>query len=746
MVFKALTRITLGFWPVAALFVLLLISLYLMSAATQNSQQFGMLFSSLLVINLIGLAVLIILIGANLHRLWRQYRNRVPGSRLAVRLVVMFIILALTPVSVVYYFSLQFLQHGIDSWFDVRLEKTLEDALELSRTALDAKMREYRKQTESMAKELAEAPSNQASFLLNDLRERSGATELTLLSQDGRIIASSTVNPTTVLPHRPDDNILFQLRQGLTYVGLDPIGESGLYIRVALQLSHADPMTESRLLQALYPVAERMSKLADSVQAGYAQYQELSYLRKPVKISFTLTLSLVLLLSLLTAVWAAFYSARRLVAPIRVLAIGTRAVASGDYNRRLPLPPNNDELSFLVQSFNDMTRKLAQARDSARDSQEKVEEHRTYLATLLGRLTSGVLSLDKTMELRTANSTAGHILGVDIEQVLGQPLGIICHERPYLQHFVDILRPHVEGMEHEWREQVVLFGAGGRQILMCRGALLPGGAGQESEHVIVFDDITALIQAQRDAAWGEVARRLAHEIKNPLTPIQLSAERLRHKYLKTMDPKDAEVLDRSTHTIVQQVEALKEMVKAFSEYARPPQLQLRTLDLNQLINEVIDLYRTDDKQVVITTQLDPTLPQINADPGRLRQLLHNLIKNGIEAAGGSNTVAHIAITTGCVQQPGFKVAEIRVRDTGPGFPGEILANIFEPYVTTKPKGTGLGLAIVKKIVEEHGGVVWADNPREGGACIVICFPVDSDLNDGHTSGLPNHHTIEAGDK
>jgi nitrogen fixation/metabolism regulation signal transduction histidine kinase len=743
MVIKALTRISLGFWPVAALFVLLLISLYLMSAATQNSHQFGMLFSSLLVINLLGLAVLVILIGANLHRLWRQYRNSVPGSRLAVRLVIMFIILALTPVSVVYYFSLQFLQHGIDSWFDVRLEKTLEDALELSRTALDAKMREYRKQTESMANQLADVPNNQASFLLNDLRERSGATELTLLSQDGRILASSTVNPSTILPHRPDDTILFQLRQGLTYVGLDPIGESGLYVRVALQIGHPDPMSEARLLQALYPVAERMSNLADNVQAGYAQYQELTYLRKPVKISFTLTLSLVLLLSLLTAVWAAFYSARRLVAPIRVLAIGTRAVASGDYNRRLPLPPNNDELSFLVQSFNDMTRKLAQARDSAHESQAKVEEHRSYLATLLGRLTSGVFSLSKTMTLRTANSTAGQILGVDLEEVLGQPLEAICTSRPYLQHFVDVLRPHVE---HEWREQVVLFGAGGRQILMCRGALLPSGAALEAEHVIVFDDVTALIQAQRDAAWGEVARRLAHEIKNPLTPIQLSAERLRHKYLKTMDPKDAEVLDRSTHTIVQQVEALKEMVKAFSEYARPPQLQLRPLDLNQLINEVIELYRADDKTVHITTRLDQTLPDIQADPGRLRQLLHNLIKNGIEAAGGGGAAAHITITTGCVQQPGFRIAEVRIRDDGPGFPAEILANVFEPYVTTKPKGTGLGLAIVKKIVEEHGGVVWADNPRDGGARIVICFPVDAGLHEDNSHALANHNTAEGGGK
>lgn len=729
MALKTLTNKGRGVWPVAALFVLLLISLSLMSAATQNSRQFGMLYSALLVINLLGLAALVVLIGANLHRLLRQYRNGVAGSRLTARLAGVFIVLAVAPVSVVFYFSLQFLQHGIDSWFDVRLDKTMEDALELSRTALDAKMREYRRQTEAIARQLADVPDDRAIPLLNGLRVDSGASELTLLSQDGRIIGSSSVNADTNLPNRLDDTVLFQLRQGLTYVGLDPVSRNNLYVRVALKINRPNPLTQSRMLQALFPMTARMNNLANRVQTGYARYKELAYLRKPLKISFTLTLSLVLLLGLLTAVWAALYSARRLVAPIRALAIGTRAVAAGDYGRQLPRPANTDELSFLVQSFNDMTRRLASARDAARQSQAKVEEHRTYLASVLGRLTSGVLSLDKDLVLRTANSAAGQILGVDMNDKLDQPLAQISTAHPHLTQFVATLEAHLHDTEHEWREEVVLFGAGGRQVLMCRGALLPGVADLDAGHVIVFDDVTALIQAQRDAAWGEVARRLAHEIKNPLTPIQLSAERLRHRYLKAMAPDDDGLLDRATGTIVHQVETLKEMVKAFSEYARPPQLRLQPLDLNALINEVVELYRG-DRKAVITNRLETPLPSIQADPGRIRQLLHNLIKNGIEAAPPGET-AHITITTRCVRQPGFEAVECLVQDTGPGFQDPVLANVFEPYVTTKAKGTGLGLAIVKKIVEEHGGVVWAENARGGGACIVIRFSADADPGESH---------------
>jgi len=722
MLLDALKRLTAGPRPVALLLVLLLASFYLMSGSIQNTALFGQLYSLLLAVNILALLLLLALIGRNLIHLLQQYREHAPGSRLTLRLVVMFVLLALAPVSVVYYFSLQFLHRGIDSWFDLRVEKSLEDALELGRASLDGRLRELLRQTRLAAGELATVPDSAAALRLNELRQHSEAAEMTLLTLRGRVIASASLDPGAIVPAIPSEAVLQQLRQGLDYARLEPLGEAGMHVRVAITLPALEPGAEQRVLHALFPVAERLGQLADSVQEAFAQYKELAFLRQPLKYSFTLTLSLILLLSLLTAVWAAFFSARRLVAPIRDLAEGTRAVAAGDYDKRLPLP-GRDELGFLVRSFNEMTYKIAQSQQAAIHSQRQAEEQRTYLEAVLGRLSSGVLTLDGNGVLHTVNAAAGQILGVELHDALGRPLQDLPGRHPALDQFVEALLPHLNPAEPEWRAELVLFGQKGRQVLMCRGALLPGidSTQPSGGHVIVFDDITTLIQAQRDAAWGEVARRLAHEIKNPLTPIQLSAERLRHKYLGTMPGADAEVLDRATHTIVQQVETMKEMVKAFSDYARPPQIRLDMVGMNRIVNEVVELYQTEQRPISFDLQLDPHTPAIEADAGRLRQVLHNLIKNALEACGPAG--AHIRITTRCAQETGCRHVELSVCDDGPGIPEDMLANLFEPYVTSKPKGTGLGLAIVKKIVEEHAGMIWVENIPEGGACIMIRLPV-----------------------
>jgi len=732
MVIPGLRRLATGVFPIAALFILLLVSLYLMSAATQNSAEFGRLYFGLLLMNMLGLITLVTLIGINLIRLVRQYHNQVTGSRLTVRLVIMFALLAVAPVSVVYYFSLDFIQRGIDSWFDVKIEKALNDALELSRTSLDARKLDLLKQTEQMSRELSQIPNEQAAPTLNDLRNHGNAFELTLFTDNGHIIASSSADPSLIVPNLPGEAVLAQLKQGLNYVGIDPVRENELYIRAVVKIPESDPLAVTRLLQSLYPVSDRINILAESVQSSYDRYNELTVLRDPLKFSFTLTLSLVLLLTLLMAVLAAFFSARRFVAPIRVLAIGTRAVSAGDYGKRLPLH-SNDELGYLVQSFNDMTQKIAQARDDAYRSQQQAEGERAYLRAVLGRLSSGVLTLDKRCIVRTANVAARQILGVDLKGCIGNPLEHISLDHPYLAHFVESIKGHLAGGRQEWREEIVIFSVGGRQVLMCGGAALPGASGRPAGHVIVFDDVTALVQAQRDAAWGEVARRLAHEIKNPLTPIQLSAERMRHKYLGLMDAKDAEVLDRATHTIVEQVEVLKEMVKAFSEYARSPHLKLLPLDLNTVIGEVLDLYRGDETTTEFDIHLASDLPRVEADSGRLRQLLHNLIKNAIEVSHHEG-VCRIKVSTQYISDAGLEMIELRVEDNGPGIPDEILSHLFEPYVTTKTKGTGLGLAIVKKIVEEHGGVVWAENLPDNGAAITVRLPIALTIKKSVVSG------------
>jgi nitrogen fixation/metabolism regulation signal transduction histidine kinase len=716
-----------GFAPTALLLALLLVILILMGRATTNSAKFGQMYAWLLVLSTLGFGALTLLIVYNLFELIRLYRHRIPGSRLTLRLASIFAVLAITPVALVYGFSLHFLQRGIDSWFNVQVDRGLEDALELSRTALDLRMREVLKQTLRIAEVLPEADTEQIGRRLDEMLDASEASELTLFGQSGRIIGTATVDSTLILPDPPPDTVLLHVRQGHNYVGLEPMGATGFHIRVLVPAGHS--ANEQRQLQALFPVTDRLSLLADAVQAAFDSYRELIFLRAPLRASFTLTLSLVLLLAVLAALWAAFYTARRLVRPLRELADGTQAVAAGQYNKQLA-GAGSDELGFLVGSFNDMTRNLAQARDAAQRSQALVESQRAYLETVLARLSSGVIIIDQSGRLQTCNAAANQMLGINLHDYVGADSEWIAIAQPSLQDFLKIIGPHL-GTTGDWREEVNWFGAAGRCILLCRGSSLPDAVGLRGGHVIVFDDVTNLVRAERDAAWSEVARRLAHEIKNPLTPIQLAAERIRHKYLnKQLDEEQGKVLDRGTHTIIQQVQAMKEMVDAFNEYARPPRLQLAPLELNDFVTEVLYLYRDYPAGVEIKLDLTEQSLWINGDKVRLRQLLHNLVKNAIEALRDGRG-SMLSISTRLEHVAGGDCVEIGVRDNGPGFPDHILASAFEPYVTTKPKGTGLGLAIVKKIVEEHGGWIQLETPTDGGASVIIRLPIRHNADDTH---------------
>ena len=723
MATEKLKRFRSGFKPIIFLFLGMLVLLYIMSAATENSATFGRMYSVMLVVAVAGLVLLVNLIFVNLVRLVKQYKKRVMGSRMTLRLVTLFVVLSLLPVSVVYYFSLQFLHRGIDSWFDVKVDKAMEDAMELSRSALDVRMKQLLRDTQTMANNLASEQGGLMAVTLNNLRNQSDASELTLLTHNGRIIGSSSSEPGNIVPDRPDESIVIQLKQERSYVGLDPIKKSRLNIRVVVPVPVTDPASDKTILQALYPVAEHLGVLAENVQYAYAQYAQLSYLRKPLIYSFTLILSLILLLGVLTAVLSAIFVSQQLVAPIQQLAEGTRAVADGDYDKRIPLP-GTDEMGLLVFSFNQMTHRISQARDIEEQSKKLLEVQHDFLEDVLSRLSSGVITIGDKLKLLTANPAAGQILGVNIEKFIGKNIESISKQNVHLESFIEHVKTHQENHTNEWREEIHLYGAEGRQVIMCRGAPLSSGDDQEQKNgqVIVFDDVTVMMQAQRNKAWSEVARRLAHEIKNPLTPIQLSAERLRHKYLGQMSPEDADIMDKATHTIVQQVDVMKEMVKAFSEYARSPQIRLLPLNLSTLIVEVLELYRDNTTNAHIELALESETVNLEADAGRLRQLLHNLLKNALEASIETDNPT-VRISTRNVLHNDQQVVELRIEDNGPGIPDNILPDVFEPYVTTKNKGTGLGLAIVKKIVEEHNGSIRAENSAEGGACIVIRFPI-----------------------
>lgn len=736
MAFTAIKRLFSGAKPIAVLFLLLLTSLGLLSDAMHSSTSLGKMYITLLVINVLAVILLVGLIIKNLYGLIYALRKRVTGSRLTARLVLLFAILTFIPVSIVYYFSLDFLKRGIDSWFDVRVENALNDALELSKSSLGLRMRELLRHTHSASGELSLVPDDLTPLKINDLRLLLGASELTLFGDKGQILASSSAEASRLVPSQFEEKIKIHLRDHNNYVQLETLADSDVYVvRVAVPVPSADPVGESRILQGIYNVPERINHLANSVKDSFTLYRELIYLREPLKTSFVFTLSLVLLLSLLMAIWVAFYFARRLVQPISDLVDGTQAVAGGDYQTRLPLP-GRDELGFLVRSFNQMTQKIAQVTDEAQRSQQQLAEQHAYLEVVLTNLSSGVMTLDQERRLHTSNEAAAQILGIDLASYEGFALDKLSLDHPQTLLFIDMIHAHLDDGDADWSEETTFFNTSGRQVLLCRGSFLPASAEstQHGGYIIVFDDITNLVQAQRNAAWGEVARRLAHEIKNPLTPIQLSAERLRHKYLHKMPPEDAELLDRSTHTIVQQVETLKEMVKAFSDYARMPILELEKLNLNNVINEVLDLYRDHSSTCHFDVSLDESAPQIEADDGRLRQLLHNLIKNALEAMHDQPEQV-LRIQTVCKEKEACRFVELRIEDNGHGIPEEMLGQLFEPYVTSKVRGSGLGLAIVKKIIEEHGGMIWAENRENGGARIVIRLPVNKDMQDGLNAGL-----------
>ncbi|MCU0760587.1 MAG: ATP-binding protein [Steroidobacteraceae bacterium] len=726
--------------------IVVLGALFALALSAQNSAQFGRLQPWILLLSVAGVIALSVMLARKVLQLARAWRDHVPGSRLTARTVTVFGALVAIPLLTVYLFSLEFLNRGIDSWFRVEIRQGLNDALVLSRAALDLRMREYSERTERFAQRIAGMPGPEAIYALDEERRASGAVELVLYGQHERIIAASSRAVPDALPTRPPPDVVRQVSEGRTYVSLEPVAEGLYVIRAAAPLAGAvgagpdagagasagaGAGGAGRYVLAIYEVPRQLAALTDAVQRSYSQYGDLAALREPLKYSFRLTLTLVLLVTLLSAIYGAIFSAEILFKPVQDLMAGTRAVAKGDFGTRLPLT-SRDEMGFLVQSFNDMTKRLRRAREETERSRLAVERERERLAIILARLSTGVIVVDRQLKVQVANEAAGGILGVDFASQAGQALDELSGGDARLRQFVAELGSRLAAGREEWRDQLELPAApggaaavalaGAPRVLACACVPLSAEGGAERSYVIVFDDITQLLQAQRDAAWGEVARRLAHEIKNPLTPIQLSAERMRRRFLGSMNDEDAKIMDRATHTIVQQVEAMKQMVNAFSEYARTPTMSVAPFALNQLVAEVADLYRAQAGAVEIRPVLDERVEAVEADRTRVRQILNNLLVNALEALEGVPG-ARVELGTGIGEMDGQAVAVLTVADNGPGFQGELLARIFEPYVTSKPRGTGLGLAIVKKIVEEHGGRIEADNRPEGGARVRVMLPL-----------------------
>ena len=687
------------------------ILLFLLASASANTALFASHYPWLLGLNAVVALSLFALIAWQVRDLWQEHRAKVFGSRLKLRLMLMFGLMAVLPGILIYAVSVQFVTKSIETWFDVRVEKALESGLNLGRSVLDSLLDDLAEKGRSMAFDLGDQTEAKRRLALSRLREQTGIQFAALFTNSGQLLATATSDLASSVPMQPSFDQLRQARNGRGYREIESVDGKDLTLRVMVPVAPAGLGKETQILQLMQPVPSNLALNADRVQAVYRDYQELSLGREGLTRIYAMTLTLTVLLALFTAIAMAFVLARRLSAPLSILAEGTQAVAAGDFTPRQAIY-SRDELGILTQSFNRMTRQLDDARRDTERHRAEVESARAYLESILANLSAGVLVFDRRFLLRTVNAGAQTILEDDFNGLLAKNVDIWPREQIFGRAIRDAFTEHGS---KEWQTQIELEHSGGLpQILLLRGTQLP----EESSggYVVVFDDVTRLVAAQRSAAWGEVARRLAHEIKNPLTPIQLSAERLQLKLADKLNNGDADMLNRSTQTIINQVQAMKRMVNEFSDYARMPAPELAPIDLNALIGEVLGLYETSYAHIEI--ELDPDLPAVLGDASQLRQIIHNLLRNAEDAQEGAHE-PHIGVFTHLADD----MVELLVTDCGPGFPSEIMARVFEPYVTTKARGTGLGLAIVKKIVDEHQGRIRINNRQPLGAEVSVRLPL-----------------------
>lgn len=688
------------------------VGLFLLATASADTTLFAQHYWQLLALNAALAALLAALVAYQLIALARRLRARVFGTRLTVRLLIRFALLAVVPGLIVYTVSVQFLSRSIESWFDVKVDAALEGGINLGQQVIDQLLSELQSKGRAMSLELADRTHAQQVTMLDRLRQQAGVQEAVLVSASGRLLASATEDLSRLVPEMPATQALRQARNNRVYTSVDLVAGRPVALRVLAPVGIFTLADEARFLQLRQNVPAGLGRSAEAVEAAYRDYRELALSRDGLKRIYIVTLTFALLIALFVAIGVSVTQSNLLSEPLANLAEATQAVASGDFSRRPPVT-SRDEIGVLTESFNSMVTQLGDARQIVEANRVALETANAYLENVLANLSAGVLVLDRARGLTISNRGAEAILGPSLSAALATPpaqwpeplssFGAVVHEA---------LLAHGEAA---WQREITLEASG--KSLLVRGSALPAVTG--GGYVLVFDDISQLIQAQRATAWAEVARRLAHEIKNPLTPIQLSAERLEMKLAEKLGTEDAQTLRRATQTIVSQVGALKAMVDDFSDYARMPAPAPAPLDLNALVIEVLALYETPD--VSMTRRLDEQLPRVMADSVQVRQVIHNLLRNAQDAIaqGATGQAPQIVVETAHRDAN----VELAVSDTGGGFPETMMTRVFEPYVTTKPRGTGLGLAIVKKIVDEHQGSISIENRVGVGATVRVVLPI-----------------------
>jgi len=702
-------------WLLLVLACLGAIALFLLATASANTELFAQQIDLLLVVNGVLGALLVAVVGAQLWRLWEKRRTGVFGYRLAVRLVLVFALVSVLPGALVYAASVMFIGRSIESWFDVRVDRALEGGLNLGRNALDYLKQETVNKATQIALTLAEGGQGPISTRLNRAAEQAGVYEASLFTSTGGVLAVAGIGGSTATPEPPPAAALRRARLQQSTATPEQTAD-GVFtkLRVVVPVNTDDQLEPLKVLQVIEPVPKALAQDFETLRSGSDDYQKISLSRQGLKRLYALTLTLTLLLALTSALGLAVVLSERISAPLGLLAEGTRAVAQGDFTLRQPVT-STDELGVLTVSFNTMSAQLLEAQQKTEESRRATETTRAYLESILGNLSAGVLAFDDAYRLRTANASAAVILQQPLAELTGVPLDEWGGKLPALAPVAALVADGFrESRDANWQKQAELTVSNLMRTLLMRGSRLP--VTPVAGYVVVFDDVTDLAQAQRDAAWGEVARRLAHEIKNPLTPIQLSAERLERKLAPKLDAADQETLARGAQTIIAQVAAMKHMVDDFAIYARRPRPgTMQAVDVGALLLDVLALY--DNLRPHVRLSLPPEPLVVQGEPTRLRQVFHNLLQNAIDAQTD-------------VPEPRYEIT-LNARDSevalafcdgGSGFPESVLHRAFEPYVTTKAKGTGLGLAIVKKIVDEHHGRVELANAAPRGAQVTLIFP------------------------
>lgn len=722
-----------------------LILLLLLSTATSNTEFFDQYFIWLYAANIVvGILLLltIIILAVVISIRWRKGRF---GTRLIAKLAMIFALVGVVPGLILYSVSWQFVSKSIETWFDVKVESALNSGLELGRVTLRIAQEEILAEGKFIAEQVVQVPpgtsSEQVGGMVAKIRNQFGIQEVSLFNMQRTLILSTESRPQQFFP-APSAEVVAEAFQknGITF--LDEIeltkGQPGYRVRaivpIVRQKAIASKTGSSRyvddkyFLQLVRFIPEPLAKNIYAVESAYSEYQEKALGRIGLRKMYIGTLTLTLFFALFVAVTLALLLGRQLAQPLLMLLRGTQAVAQGDLSPK-PELDTGDELGMLTRQFNVMTKQLSDARDS-------LQESKSFLETVLGNLTAGVCIFDNNFNLASSNPGAAKILGRDLLPITGKALSTVAElaefDSAVREGFATqnlITSAKTEGAnkaELVWQKQIQVNPVNEYENDLGSTLFVRGTQLSPSLKMIVFDDISDVIAAQRSIAWSEVARRLAHEIKNPLTPIQLSAERLQQKLVGKLSPDQDEMIERSTNTIIGQVQAMKQMVNEFRDFAKTPSPTLGSLDLNGLIQEVMGLYEGSN----IGVRLDSRCPRVMGDPTQLRQVIHNLLQNAQDATLETNRPAQlIEITTELVQiqdaDQNRSAVRMTITDSGPGFQAKILARAFEPYITTKSKGTGLGLAVVKKIIDDHGAKIEIRNRKQGddvlGAQVSILF-------------------------